>query len=87
MILYTLLSRPGSRLASAVIGSVVILTGVYFLLRNAFGLVVPPIDWDLVWPIVVIGSGVAIVAKAAESRSTRQPPAAPAEVETAPDQE
>jgi hypothetical protein len=85
MILYTLLSRSGSRLASAVIGSIVILTGVYFLLRNAFGLVVPAIDWDLVWPIVVIASGVAIVAKAAESRSTHHGPA-PVEAEIPPDE-
>jgi hypothetical protein len=87
MILYTLLSGAGSRLASAVIGSIVIVTGVYFLLRSAFGLIVPAIAWDLVWPIVVIGSGVAIVSKAAESRPSRHAPAAPAEVETAPDQE
>lgn len=71
MILYALLSKSGSSLASAVIGGVVILTGVYFLLRNAFGLVLPPIDWDLVWPIVVIASGVAIVSKAAGSVSGR----------------
>ncbi len=76
MILYTLLSRSGSNLASAVIGGVVILTGVYFLLRNAFGLVLPPIDWDLVWPIVVIASGVAIVSKAAGSVSRRHADAA-----------
>ncbi len=87
MILYTLLSRSGSRLASAVIGAVVILTGVYFLLRNAFGPVVPAIDWDLVWLIVVIASGVAIVSKAVESRSIRHTPAAPAKVEAAPEQE
>lgn len=71
MILYALLSRSGSSLASTAIGGVVILTGVYFLLRNAFGLVLPPIDWDLVWPIVVIASGVAIVSKAAGSVSRR----------------
>ena len=87
MILYTLLSRAGSRLASAVIGSIVIVTGAYFLLRNAFGLIVPAIDWDLVWPIVVIGFGVAIVSKAAESGSTRHARATPVAVETAPDQE
>ena len=87
MILYTLLSRAGSRLASAVIGSIVIVTGAYFLLRNAFGLIVPAIDWDLVWPIVVIGSGVAIVSKAAGSGSTRQTAPAPIDVESGPEKE
>ncbi len=86
MILYTLLSRSGSRLASVVIGCVVILTGVYFLLRNAFGLAVPPIDWDLVWPVVVIASGIAIVSKAAASHTAGHLSEGP-EVESRPEQE
>ncbi len=86
MILYTLLARSGSSLASAAIGGIVILTGVYFLLRNAFGLVLPPINWDLVWPIVVIASGVAIVSRAAGSASRRH--ARPAsDVKAEPEQE
>lgn len=86
MILYALLSRSDSSLASAVIGGVVIVTGVYFLLRNAFGLALPPIDWDLVWPIVVIASGVAIVSKAAGPASRRHASPA-ADVKPEPEQE
>ncbi len=85
MIIYTLLSRSGSSLASAAIGGIVILTGVYFLLRNAFGLVLPPIDWDLVWPIVVIASGVAIVSRAAGL--WRRKSAARPDTQRAPEQE
>lgn len=86
MILYALLARSGSRLASVVIGCIVILTGVYFLLRNAFGLAVPPIDWDLVWPVVVIASGIAIVSKGAAPDPARHAGEGP-EVGRNPEQE
>lgn len=69
MILYTLVTRSTNRLTSAVLGALIVATGTYFLLRNAFGFYLPQIDWDLVWPVVLIVAGVTIVSRAVSPRS------------------
>jgi hypothetical protein len=68
MILYTLLSRSGNRLATLVMGVVVVALGGYFPLRNTFGLAVPDINWDLVWPVVLIAIGLTAVSNALGGR-------------------
>lgn len=82
MILYTLLSGVGGRVVPAAIGVLVIFTGLYFLLRNAFGLVVPPINWDLVWPVIVMLSGAAILRRAMPARSNTGTQASDADQES-----
>jgi hypothetical protein len=64
VILYAIFTRWGSRVGALIGGLLVVAVGVYFLLRNAFGYVIPDINWDLVWPVVVIVSGVAILSRA-----------------------
>jgi hypothetical protein len=64
VILYTLLTHWGSRIGTLVGGLLVVAVGAYFLLRNAFGFAIPDINWDLVWPVVVIVTGLAILARA-----------------------
>lgn len=71
MILYSLLSRSGSRITSLVLGLLLLGTGVYFLLRNAFGFVLPQIDWDLVWPVWVMLTGLAILSRVFASKSSQ----------------
>ena len=41
-----------------ILAVVLILGGGYFLLRNTLGLTLPEIDWDKVWPVLVIIVGV-----------------------------
>ena len=54
--------RDGS--AAFVLGAILIVVGGYFLFRPY----VPAIDWDLIWPLIVIGGG-ALLVIAAISRS------------------
>ena len=41
-----------------VFAAVLILVGGYFLLRNTLGLTLPEVDWEKLWPILVIVLGV-----------------------------
>ena len=45
-------------------GAVLMATGVYYVLRNTFGLPMGEIDWDRVWPFIVVGLGGSIIFKA-----------------------
>ena len=56
-------------LGALVFGAILLLVGGYYLLVNTFGIDLPELNWDMIWPIAVIGLGVAVVAKAVASRS------------------
>ena len=73
MILYTLFTHWGSRVGALVGGFLVVAVGVYFLLRNAFGYAIPDINWDLVWPVVVIITGLAILSRAIDKPTSATP--------------
>jgi hypothetical protein len=47
-----------------IFGAFLLATGVYYVLRNSFGLPMDDIDWDRVWPIVVVALGGSVVFKA-----------------------
>jgi len=40
-------------------GAILVVVGVYFLLRN-FG-VIPELRWDYAWPLIIIGVGLYLV--------------------------
>jgi len=44
-----------------IFGLVVLFVGVWFLFRNTLGFDLPELDSDMVWPVLVIGLGLAIV--------------------------
>lgn len=44
-----------------VLGAIVLFVGGYYLLRNTLGLDLGELDWDMIWPILVIGIGVSIL--------------------------
>ncbi len=44
-----------------IFGAILLVVGGYFLLRNTLGWEMPDIDWDMVWPVVVIAIGVAVL--------------------------
>jgi uncharacterized integral membrane protein len=56
-----------------VFGVILLIVGGYFLLKNTFGIDMPEIDGDMVWPAALILLGVWIVARAAMGRSGGQP--------------
>ncbi len=51
-----------------IFGAVLLLVGGYYLLVNTFGVKLPELDWDQIWPVALIVLGVAVVAKAIQSR-------------------
>ncbi len=52
-----------------IFGAILLLVGGYYLLVNTFGITLPELDWDQIWPIALIGLGLAVVLKAVASRS------------------
>jgi hypothetical protein len=48
-------------LGAIIIGALVLGVGVYYLLTNTFGLALPDLNWDTIWPIAVIALGVGIL--------------------------
>jgi len=50
-------SRPSDARAGMVVGIGLVLIGLWFLLREYL----PDIDWSLIWPLVVVGIGAAIL--------------------------
>ena len=52
-----------------IFGAILLLVGGYYLLVNTFGINLPDLDWDMIWPIALIALGLAVVARAIASRS------------------
>ena len=61
-------------LGALVFGAILLLVGGYYLLVNTFGVTLPELDWDQIWPIALIVLGVAVVAKALQSRAGPEKP-------------
>ena len=47
-------------IGALVFGAILLLVGGYYLLVNTFGIDLPELNWDMIWPIAVIGLGVAV---------------------------
>jgi len=56
-----------------IFGAILLLVGGYYLLVNTFGMDLPELDWDQIWPIAIIGLGLAVLARAVASRSGSGP--------------
>jgi uncharacterized integral membrane protein len=51
-----------------IFGAILLVVGGSYLLVNTFGVKLPDLDWDQIWPIALMLLGVAVVAKAVQSR-------------------
>jgi phage shock protein PspC (stress-responsive transcriptional regulator) len=58
-------SRTSDGRAGVVVGSGLVLIGVWFLLREYL----PEIDWSLIWPLVIVGIGAAILVTSMRRRT------------------
>lgn len=65
-------TRPRRRTdaGALVFGAILLLVGGYYLLERTFGFNLPELDWDRIWPIVVIGIGALILWSAWTRRTT-----------------
>ena len=64
-----LTERHRSGLAGLLLGGVLLFVGGYYLLRNTLGFSLDELDWEPIWPILVIVLGLAIVARALDRRN------------------
>jgi hypothetical protein len=48
-------------IGALLIGLIILGVGIYYMLTNTFGIVLPPLDWDQIWPLAVIALGVGIL--------------------------
>ncbi len=46
-----------------IFGMVLVFAGAYYVLRNSFGLPLNDINWDLVWPFIVVALGGSVLFK------------------------
>ena len=44
-----------------VFGAILLLVGGYYLLQQTFGLNLPDLNWDQIWPVLVIVLGVVVL--------------------------
>lgn len=47
-----------------IFGIMLVFAGTYYVLRNSFGLPLDDINWDLVWPFIVVALGGSVLFKA-----------------------
>jgi uncharacterized integral membrane protein len=57
-----------------IFGAVLLLVGGYYLLENTFGIALPQINWDQVWPLLIIALGASVVLRSIASRSGQDRP-------------
>jgi uncharacterized integral membrane protein len=56
--------RHRSDFGALVIGAVILFAGIYYMLRNTFGFELGELDWEPIWPILVIVLGGSIIFRA-----------------------
>lgn len=44
-----------------VIGAILLLVGGYYLLQQTFGVALPDLDWNRIWPVILIFIGASIL--------------------------
>ena len=60
--------QRGRNVASIVVGLVFLAIGIWYFLDTTLGLTMPDIQWDNIWPILLIVIGGIIVFRAATDR-------------------
>jgi len=48
-------------LGAFLLGLIILGIGTYYLLANTFGLDLPELDWEMVWPLFVIALGAGLL--------------------------
>jgi hypothetical protein len=57
-----------------VFGGILLFVGGFYLLRNTLGFDLGELDWEPIWPVLVILLGVAVVVGALTRREGGEPP-------------
>lgn len=52
--------RHRSDTGGLVFGLILLVVGGYYLLQETFGMNLPDLDWDRMWPVIVIAIGASV---------------------------
>lgn len=63
----------GVDIGAVIFGAIVLVVGVWFLLTETFGIELPALDWDLIWPLFIVALGVGILVRAMRRGSATEP--------------
>jgi len=71
-----MLHRRHTRLdyGGLVFGAILLFVGGFYFLRNTLGFDLGELDWDLIWPALVLLLGVGVILGALTRRSGDEPP-------------
>ena len=61
--------QRNSNVATILVGLVFLVIGIWYFLDTTLGLTMPDIEWDNLWPILLIAIGGLIVFRAATDRN------------------
>jgi hypothetical protein len=62
-------TQRNSNVATILVGLVFLVIGIWYFLDTTLGLTMPDIEWDNLWPILLIAIGGVIVFRAATDRN------------------
>ncbi len=48
-------------IGAVIFGVIVLGVGIYYLLTNTFGMNLPELNWDRIWPLLVMALGIGII--------------------------
>jgi hypothetical protein len=73
------MTGPSERfdIGALLIGGVILLVGAYYFLDLTLGFDLGPLNWDAIWPILVIALGISVlfgVRRRERRRDLREPP-------------
>ena len=60
--------RDGGRTPALIFGILLFAAGLYFLARNTLGIRMPDLDWDTIWPFLLVALGLLLLYRAWERR-------------------
>ncbi len=68
-----LIDAPSARdWGGLIFAAILLLTGGYFLLRNTLGIAMPDIEWNALWPVLLILIGIGAMARGWTGHSHRR---------------
>jgi NADH:ubiquinone oxidoreductase subunit 4 (subunit M) len=62
-------------MGAVVLGAIILFAGAYYFLRNTLGFNLDELDWDPIWPILVIVLGGSILYRALTTTHREEPKA------------
>jgi uncharacterized integral membrane protein len=56
------------------VGAILLLVGGYYVLTNTLGYDLGPLNWDALWPLIIVGLGALFIIGALRNRDSGETP-------------